>query len=172
MKRLFPLFFAVLTLASCVNWNDMAIRRPLRPEDTREYSAQGAFVYLTVETVKDGPVNGLVIMFRDGPDLAFPVSGGIEGFLIDQDPAVTGISRIAVRHNSGGTTKEMWFLDTYSLTLESNRVNYLGRLAVDEIPGQRDLRLTNAMEKDRERFRKSFPELTNYDFVLTEPKKD
>lgn len=159
----------------CVNWNDMMLQRALRPEDAKEYNIKGTLFYFTVTTDLDGPVNGLMIMFRGAPDLSIPLNGGIEGFTVDIPTNCSGISRIGVRYSDFGSTKHYWFKDTFSFVPATNRVNYLGRLVIENLmtyDKSFSLRVSNVIQKDRARFAEGYTNQTNCAFTFIELKKE
>lgn len=174
--RLIPVFlFAMLFLGGC-DFNDLMMTRPLKADDAAEYAVKGSFLYFTTDTEKSGPVSGLVLMFRDAPDLSIPLSGGIESFMLDMPTNCTGISRIAARYSELGTTKEYWFLESYAFSLATNRMNYLGRfkftVRAEVNRTLIDMQISNVIEKDRPRFALAFTNQTNLDFVFIEKKKE
>lgn len=180
MKNLFiTIFFSVSLLfifSSCGNWNDIMLLRALKPEEAREYDVKGSLYYFTVYSDPDGPINGLVVMFRGAPDLAIPLNGGIEGFTLDLSTNCTGISRIGVRYSDYGVTKQYWFRESYTFAARTNSVNYLGRFMLDNLrtyDTSFSLKISNVLQKDRVRFAESYASQTNNrPFFSVELKKD
>lgn len=166
---------AVFLLAGCLNVNDFLIQRTLKPETAKEYRVKGTFVYFTSDIDAESTVNGIVVMFRNAPDFYALVNGGIEGFALDLPTNCTGISRIGLRYSDFGSQKEYWINDSYGFTLQTNRINYLGRF-VFQLPVAYDLKLgvrvSNVIEKDKPRFAEGYTNQTNLPFIHTELKKD
>lgn len=169
MKKTVPFLFAgaflLIFLSSCINWSDLSLQRAVKPEDAKEYEPRGALFYFSVYTDPESSVNGLVIMFRNAPDLSIPVNGGIEGFTLDIPTNCGGISRIGLNYSGYGGTKQFWFRDSaYRFAFSASNVNYFGRFVLENnmtYDPSFSFRISNVIQKDRTRFSENFAGLTN-----------
>jgi hypothetical protein len=164
-----------LLVIGCGGFNDLMVRRTLRPETAKEYQVKGTLLYFTTDIDEESTVNGIIVMFRNAPDFYAPVNGGFEGYALDVPTNCTGISRIGLRYSDLGSAKEYWLLDSYSFTVGTNRVNYLGRF-VFQLPLAYDMKLgmrvSNVTAKDKARFAESYTNQTNLKFTFVDIKND
>ena len=177
LRQILACFFSAVLLSSCINWGDMSLQHAVKPEDAKEYEPGGALFYFSVYTDPNSTVNGLVIMFRNAPDLSVPVNGGIEGFTLDIPTNCGGISRIGVNYSGYGGTKQFWLRDSaYRFAFSTSNVNYFGRFVLENnmtYDPSFSFRISNVIQKDRVRFSENYSGLTNNrKFAFVELVKD
>lgn len=129
MNRKLILFIAIvgMVLVSGCGLNnvfkDNSVQRTLTKESLKEYKPIGALVFGTIDKGTDEYATGLMVMFKNSPDLYLGLKDReVVPFLADVSYDCDGINKFGVRYNETGSVLDQWVLDTYNFHLMSNAV--------------------------------------------------
>jgi hypothetical protein len=166
--RIIPVLIALsLIFYGCINLTVIGIGKSVKPEEAKHYDFSGAIVAVAVDREAYVLAQSLNLMLSDSASFNLYIPEDKNYLLLDVPYSCTGIARTGMLQAPEDPVE--WFYNISRFKLVSNKVNYLGRLILErdptEQPSNDRLKMTNALEKDREWFLEYYPSLSNREWV-------
>jgi len=158
----------VLTFAfyGCWNWDIISFGVVVKPEDMKHYKPSGTLVAISVDRTKFFKILQLRLMLDNAADITLFTPKDKNFFIADVPLKCKGLIRVGAELDTQSIGD--WYYLEFKFTLESNKVNYLGKfiLEEDKTIGWNRLYVTNTIEEDKELFLEYYPTLSNTEFVV------
>ncbi|MCX7821561.1 MAG: hypothetical protein N2258_07810 [Brevinematales bacterium] len=161
MKKYSYFLLIFFFLSGCLEKSEFMSARFVKPEEARRYKSKGVLVFASVDKENAPYLAYLYLMIKNSQDITYVVNQDFSLIVFDVNEKANGYDRVGIRYQAFGI--DFWLNKPIDFKLETNKLNYLGRMifyAKDSFKPYRMI-ITNLLDEDLKNLAEFYPDLTN-----------